>query len=193
MSPDDPIEAAARIVAEQGTDALVTDGARPVGVVRELDRVKAMAAGKLPGSSRVAEVMLTPAPLVKEGASLREVADVARTMGVRTVYVSDGSGIVGTVELGELLDLMATSWSNVDAHRALSAIARLKIAELISTRPMSVDQIAKEIGMKPITVRHHLNLLKAGGMINTEQLRGKIGRPTTLFRGIGFFRRKELP
>ena len=193
MSPDDPIEAAARIVAEQGTDALVTDGARPVGVVRELDLVKAMAAGKLPGSSRVAEVMLTPAPLVKEGASLREVADVARTMGVRTVYVSDGSGIVGTVELGELLDLMATSWSNEDAHRVLSAFARLKIAELISTWPMSVDQIAKEIGMKPITVRHHLNLLKAGGMINTEQLRGKIGRPTTLFRGIGFFRRKELP
>ncbi|MDG6963488.1 MAG: CBS domain-containing protein [Nitrososphaerota archaeon] len=193
MAPDEPMEAAVRVIAEQGTDALVSDGGRPIGVVRMIDLVRALAAGKQPGVAKVSEVMHSPPPVVMEGASLKEVAEVARTSEVRTVYVSDGTDIVGTVELDELFDLMSSSWGNVDAHKALAAIARVRIAELVSTKPMSVDQIAKEIGMKPITVRHHLTVLKAGGMVDTEQLRGRIGRPTTLFRGVGYFRRKQLP
>ncbi len=187
------MEAAVRVIAEHGTDALVWDRGSPIGVVRMIDLARALAAGKQPGVAKISEVMSSPAPVVMEGASLKEVADVARTSKVRTVYVSDGRNIVGTVELDELFDLMSSSWGNVDAHKALSAIARVRIAELVSTKSMSVDQIAKEIGMKPITVRHHLTVLKAGGMVDTEQLRGKIGRPTTLFRGVGYFRRKQLP
>jgi predicted transcriptional regulator len=175
----------AKHIAEQNAGVLVVDAGKPVGIVRQVDLAAAVAEGKDMVRTKAADVMYAPPPLVRVGASLREMLDVAKGAGVRVVYVSDGKAVVNRVELEELLDVVSSTWGNVDAHKALSAHARLRIAELISVRPMSVDQIAKSLGIKPVTVRHHLNVLKAGGMIEAEEVRGKVGRPTTLFRGIG--------
>jgi predicted transcriptional regulator len=175
----------AKLIAERNAGVLVVDSGRPVGIVRQVDLAAAVAEGRDVNRTRAAEVMYTPPPVVRVGSSLREMMDVAKSAGVRVVYVSDGKEVVHQVELEEILDLVSSTWGNIDAHKALSASVRVRIAELISVRPMSVEQIAKSLGVKPVTVRHHLNVLKAGGMIEAEQLRGKVGRPTMLFRGIG--------
>jgi predicted ArsR family transcriptional regulator len=41
----------------------------------------------------------------------------------------------------------------------------------------TVDDLAEAAGVSPMTVRHHLNGLLADGLIQTERVRRKIGRP----------------
>jgi CBS domain-containing protein len=190
LSPEDQLARAAELIMEHESDVLVVSHGKPVGVVRGMDIVKAFAEGRTLEKIRVQDVMLTPPPMVRAGASAKEVAEVARRHGVRAVFVGDGKGVTGRVELDEMLGLVAASWDKVDVHKALSALARLRIAELLTTKPMSVDEIAKATGMKPITVRHHLELLRVGGMVNTEERHGRVGRPLTIFRGVDFLREK---
>jgi CBS domain-containing protein len=190
LGPDEPLSRAVKLIAEEGSDVLVMESGRPLGVVRGIDVVRATANGKKADGARLRDVMLTPAPLVRAGASIDDVVRLANRVGVKAVYVSERGAITGRVELEELVALMASSWNNLDAHKALSTRARLRIAELLSTNPMSVGQIAKATGMKPVTVRHHLKVLRIGGLVVTEEIRGKVGRPTTVFRGIHLVRGK---
>jgi predicted transcriptional regulator len=183
--PDDPMSRAAELIAQHESDVLVFDHGKPVGVIRGIDVVKAIAEGRSL-ETKVGEMMLRPPPLVQAGASAKEVADVARRLAVRTVFVSNGDEVTGRVELDEMVGLMASSWDKVDVHKALATHARVRIAELLSTKPMSVDEIARATGMKPITVRHHLEILRIGGIVNTEEKHGKVGRPLTLFSSAGF-------
>ncbi len=41
----------------------------------------------------------------------------------------------------------------------------------------TVDQLASAAGVSPVTVRHHLNGLLADGLIESEPVRRKVGRP----------------
>jgi predicted ArsR family transcriptional regulator len=85
---------------------------------------------------------------------------------------------------------MAGSWDDVEVHKSLSTLVRLRIAELLSVKPRSVDQIAEVIGIRPITVRHHLDVLRRSGVIESEEVHGKVGRPLTLFRATNFLFKK---
>jgi DeoR family transcriptional regulator, suf operon transcriptional repressor len=41
----------------------------------------------------------------------------------------------------------------------------------------SVDELAEAVDISPVTVRHHLNGLQAEGLIESETVRRKVGRP----------------
>jgi predicted transcriptional regulator len=173
---------AARLMAQCETEFLVMENNIPAGILRNIDLVKAIAGGTNLEETRVKEIMVKPPPIVREGAKIREVVDIAHHLGARKVYVTVGNKITGHIDLDELSNLMADSWDDVEVHKALSTMIRLRIAELLSTRYMGVEQIAKEIGVKAITVRHHLDILRRSGIIEIEEVHGKVGRPRALFK-----------
>jgi signal-transduction protein with cAMP-binding, CBS, and nucleotidyltransferase domain len=173
---------AAKLMAQCETEVLVMEKAVPAGVLRNIDLVKAIANGVRLEETKVKEVMVRPAPIVREGAKIGDVIGLAHQAGVRKVYVMAGSRITGHIDLDELSNLMADSWDDVEVHKALSTMIRLRIAELLSTRYMGVEQIATEIGVKAITVRHHLDILMRSGIIEIEEVHGKVGRPRALFK-----------
>lgn len=41
----------------------------------------------------------------------------------------------------------------------------------------NVEELAEAANVSPVTVRHHLNTLQADGLIDTESVRRKVGRP----------------
>ncbi len=55
---------------------------------------------------------------------------------------------------------------------------RETILQTIKAQPKSnVDALAEAASVSPVTVRHHLNTLQAGGLIETASVRRKVGRP----------------
>jgi signal-transduction protein with cAMP-binding, CBS, and nucleotidyltransferase domain len=173
---------AARLMAQQEVEVLVLEDNIPVGILRNIDLVKAIAGGANLEETKVREAMVRPPPIVREGAKIREVIGLAHRVGARRVYVTAGDRITGHVDLDELSNMMANSWDDIEVHKALSTMIRLRIAELLSTRYMGVEQIAEEIGVKAITVRHHLDVLRRSGIIEIEEVHGKVGRPRALFK-----------
>jgi DeoR family suf operon transcriptional repressor len=55
---------------------------------------------------------------------------------------------------------------------------RETILHTIKAHPKSnVDELAEAASVSPVTVRHHLNALQADGLIVTQSVRRKVGRP----------------
>lgn len=46
----------------------------------------------------------------------------------------------------------------------------------------SVGDLARQVGVKPVTIRHHLNSLQAEGLVEVEEQRQAVGRPLHLYR-----------
>jgi predicted ArsR family transcriptional regulator len=46
----------------------------------------------------------------------------------------------------------------------------------------TVDELAGEADVSPVTVRHHLNSLQADGLLETRSVRRKVGRPYYIYR-----------
>ena len=176
---------AAKVVALSRSDALVVDRGKAVGVVGGVDILEAVAEGRRLDRLKVSDVM-KPILAVRVGASMNELLDVARRSGGRTIFFGDSRNPVGRMEVREVLELVTRSWNDVEVHRALSTLVRHRMAELLSVRPMSVEQIAKEVGVKPITARHHLDVMRRSGIVGTEEIHGSVGRPLTLFRLTSF-------
>jgi len=73
--------------------------------------------------------------------------------------------------------------STIEQGKALSSRSRLKILDLLSRRPMSVEEMSREVSLKTITVRHHLNMLKRIGLVEEYgEERRKIGRPVVRYQ-----------
>ena len=73
--------------------------------------------------------------------------------------------------------------SAIEQGKALSSRSRLKILDLLSRRPMSVEELSQEVSLKTITVRHHLNMLKRVGLVEESgEERRKIGRPVARYQ-----------
>ena len=71
----------------------------------------------------------------------------------------------------------------VEAYRALSSKSRLDILKLLYKKPMAVEEIAKNLGLQPITIRHHLQFLVEAGFIEAfEQRAGSVGRPKIYYK-----------
>lgn len=69
------------------------------------------------------------------------------------------------------------------AFEALSSKSRLNIMSLLRRKPLSVEEIAELVNLKPITVRHHLQSLKNAGFIESyEKHGGAVGRPKIFYR-----------
>lgn len=56
--------------------------------------------------------------------------------------------------------------------------SRLEILRVINENPnTTVNELAKTLGLAPISVRYHLNLLLRDGLIAIKKVRGAVGRP----------------
>ncbi len=55
---------------------------------------------------------------------------------------------------------------------------RRQILDLLKLRgKATLDDLAKEIGLSPVTIRSHLSVLERDDLITSEEVRGKVGRP----------------
>ncbi|MCA1552789.1 MAG: winged helix-turn-helix transcriptional regulator [Chloroflexi bacterium] len=71
--------------------------------------------------------------------------------------------------------------------------SRLEILRIINERPnCTVTAIAESLGLAPISVRYHLNLLERDGCISTKKVRGAVGRPFNTY-SITNTGREQLP
>lgn len=73
--------------------------------------------------------------------------------------------------------------SSVSICKALSSKSRWDILRSLFNRPMGVNEIAKEVGLQPVTVRHHLQPLIQVGLIEAyEKTKRAVGRPEVYYR-----------
>ena len=71
----------------------------------------------------------------------------------------------------------------VEAYQALASKSRLQILRTLYKKSLSIEEISKEIGLQPITVRHHLQSLEEAGFVESyEERTGTIGRPKVYYR-----------
>lgn len=69
------------------------------------------------------------------------------------------------------------------AYEALSSASRLQILKLLHKKPLSVDDIARLVNLRPITVRHHLQSLEDAGFLESyEEKTGTVGRPRIYYQ-----------
>jgi len=70
-----------------------------------------------------------------------------------------------------------------EAYRALSSKSRLDILKLLYRKPMSVEEIAENLRLQPITIRHHIQSLVEAGFIEAfEERAGSVGRPKIYYK-----------
>jgi len=73
--------------------------------------------------------------------------------------------------------------STTELGKAMSSRSRLQILDLLSRRSMSIEELSREVGLKTITVRHHVNMLKRIGLVEEYgEERRKIGRPVLRYK-----------
>jgi CBS domain-containing protein len=102
VSPDDSIQAAARIMKEMDTGAVpIVDNGRPVGIITDRDIViRAVAEGS--GDRRVRECATTNVVTVKPDDTTRDAERVMGEKQIRRVLVVENDRLVGIVSLGDL-------------------------------------------------------------------------------------------
>jgi predicted ArsR family transcriptional regulator len=67
-------------------------------------------------------------------------------------------------------------------HRTLASPSRLEILKLLYRKPRSVEEIAENLGLQTITIRHHLQALVEAGIIEYHEERtGAAGRPRAYY------------
>src|SRR2546426_260580 len=98
---------AARLMAEKNIGAVaVKEGGRVVGVVTERDLVYNVLAEGGRCEERIADAMRRDLPCIPPSASEAECADLMRVHFTRHLLVSDESGIVGIISMGDVIRLM---------------------------------------------------------------------------------------
>jgi CBS domain-containing protein len=128
VSPDDTLEAAARLMEEQDFGSLpVAENDRLVGMLTDRDiTIRAVARGLIPRDSTVREIMSAEVKYVYDDESVRDVAIVMGDLHVRRLPVLDrDKRLVGIVSLGDLALTKPTS-----AGDALQAIAEAPASAL---------------------------------------------------------------
>lgn len=96
-------EAAALMTARRIGSVIVSDGARPLGIVTERDLVgRVLAAGRDPAATLLRDIMSAPLATIEPSAPVDEAAEKMRTLRVkRLVVVLDGQvrGVVTTTDI----------------------------------------------------------------------------------------------
>ena len=81
-----------------------------------------------------------------------------------------------------------------EVFKALASDSRWEILNALEHEPKGINEIADRVGLKAITVRHHLSSLIQAGLVEPLQERkGGVGRPTTLYRITGYNVRVSFP
>ncbi len=59
---------------------------------------------------------------------------------------------------------------------------RERVLQLLARKPrQTVNELAQELGINPISMRHHLNVLQMEGLIAAEEERHGVGRPRLVY------------
>jgi predicted ArsR family transcriptional regulator len=59
---------------------------------------------------------------------------------------------------------------------------RRQILDILKRRrTATLDELAREIGLSPVTVRAHLSVLERDDLVTSEEVRGRIGRPRFVY------------
>jgi predicted ArsR family transcriptional regulator len=70
-----------------------------------------------------------------------------------------------------------------EVYRALSSKSRIEIIKLLYNKPLSIDELAEKLQLRPITVRHHIHSLVDANLLESYEERSGIpGRPKTYYR-----------
>ena len=70
----------------------------------------------------------------------------------------------------------------INICKALSCSSRWKILKTLSTSDSSIEEIAKNVNLSPMTVRHHVTELeKAGIIVKKETPSSLLGRPKSVY------------
>lgn len=64
---------------------------------------------------------------------------------------------------------------------AVYSTRQMVLRTLKELEQATVNQLAEAVGIKPITLRHHLNVLQAEGLVTVEERRQPVGRPTYVY------------
>jgi predicted ArsR family transcriptional regulator len=81
-----------------------------------------------------------------------------------------------------------------EVFKALSSDSRWEILNALADEPKDINEIAGRVGLKAITVRHHLSSLTQAGLVEPlPKRKGSVGRPTTLYRITGENIRVSFP
>jgi predicted ArsR family transcriptional regulator len=61
-------------------------------------------------------------------------------------------------------------------------VTRDKVLRTLLTHPrQTINELAEEVGISPISIRHHINSLSAEGLVNSDEQRYGVGRPRQVF------------
>lgn len=186
VSGGDPVREAARIMKDSGAkEVYVLQGGKVVGMIHESDIVaKVVAEGLSPDRVKSRDVMRSPAPTVSRDAKLNDLLKVYSAAPASKILVVDNGKPLGTIAVGEYFRALSC-FSGGSMARVCAAFAsgpRLEIINLLASHSMTIVELAKKLGLKEVTVRHHLRaLMQAGVITEGEAARGKPGRPSVMY------------
>jgi predicted ArsR family transcriptional regulator len=76
--------------------------------------------------------------------------------------------------------------NKTEVFKALASDSRWDILNALADEPKDINEIAALVGLKSITVRHHLSSLTQAGLVEPlPERRGGVGRPTTVYHITG--------
>ncbi len=186
VSASDSVQEAAKAMKTSGDkEVYVLRNGKVVGIIHETDIVaKVVAEGLNPRKVKSEDIMQSPAPMVSRDAELDELLKVyAATQSSKLVIVDNGKPL-GTIAVGEYFRALSC-FSGGAVHRVCQAFAsnpRLEIISLLTSHSMTIVELAEKLGLKEVTVRHHLRaLIEAGVITEGEGTRGKPGRPSASY------------
>ena len=108
VRPEDTLEQAAQAMIERKTgSAVVTKGEALVGIVTERDVLRAVANGRVPWSTQIADVMTHDPVSVSPDTETTEAIQIMLKGGFRPLPICVDGNLVGLVSLRELLRAQA--------------------------------------------------------------------------------------
>ncbi|HVL51187.1 MAG TPA: CBS domain-containing protein [Actinomycetota bacterium] len=108
VRPEDTLEQGAQAMIERRTgSAVVTDGGTLVGIVTERDVLRAVANGRIPWSTKIADVMTHDPVSVPPDTDTSEAIQIMLKGGFRHLPICVEGNLVGLVSLRELLRAQA--------------------------------------------------------------------------------------
>ena len=63
----------------------------------------------------------------------------------------------------------------------MSTTRDLVLKTLLTRQRCTINDLAEAVGINPISVRHHVTKLEAGGLVVSEEERHGVGRPRRLY------------
>lgn len=83
-----------------------------------------------------------------------------------------------------MTELNRTLLDEIKAHKALAAKPRVQILNILTLHgTMDLETLAERIGLKTITIRHHIKALENANLVETTEVgRATVGRPKQTYR-----------